>query len=915
MEVVLILMILVTALMSLATAAAEPALSPESWDPVNNQNDLHANWTFSSGPEFPGARGEVRFSNEASCGELVYDFSSGGNYVAATIDGPSREVSAIRVSLHNPHGNRLTFRYTDSAWTTFQKSVNAPPIGWQDYEIRISPDAAQWGGPGDGQLRPPIVQFGILVENSGQSPKGSLLFRDLALISGQAAGDLVKAAFPLTDFKSGWSVSGEAALQDGTLSYALSERQPIVRIHCDSLSMPGRPTALRLTLDSDGSGHEIVARCASHFQLFERVIGTLDAIGSMTFEAPLKGMTEWVHFGGEDDGIVRHPLRLIELALRKKGEASSGRIGFRSLLIETESEPSKSVDLIPKAALAGDGDLKLQITVRSMSANIEGTLGIVLVDSRGGAFWRTGIPVAFTGCGDHEVPAMDLNIGGRGFAEVRCALLTDSGLSFSSSTTVGRQPEPVPVEPSRPSPFGMGLYLYRYSPTPEGYADMDAAASAAARAGVVWSREEFGWSRIMPERGRYEWDYYDRMVETASRHGIRIYGLISYWSAWTQPYTSEGIADYCAYSKALVTRYKDHIKHWEVWNEPNIFFWPGPKPVYSKLLTEAYNAIKEADPEAQVLGCSTSGIDMPFIQDVIARGGLFDILTIHPYRGGLHDESFIRELHNTRDMVQKPVWITEMGWPTEIGGVSERRQASLVSRVYIDSAASGAVGNVSWYDFRNDGVDPFYNEYNFGVVRRDLSPKAGYLALAAAIRRLTPFSNQPATQLPDLPEGILGYRFASGTDRLAVVWSTSGTRIISLRTEGKVSAITDFVGGSVAPIKHRDSLLIALLPDEPVFLSGDGFEITEVSVPVQWSVTPGNPRAGDTVSVSIEALGAFPQFQITAPGCTSRGRTLTTRLPEHQGHNPFTLCVTLQTRHFSVTLPIEIPASPPVLIV
>jgi len=166
----------------------------------------------------------------------------------------------------------------------------------------------------------------------------------------------------------------------------------------------------------------------------------------------------------------------------------------------------------------------------------------------------------------------------------------------------------------------MGLYLYRYPPNEEGFALMGKAAALGRDAGVKWSREEFQWHRIEPEKGRFDWAYYDRLVDIANRNGISVYGLIAYWSHWTKPYTQEGVRDYAAYCRALVTHFKDRIKHWEVWNEPNIFFWSGPKELYADLLKAAYKAIKEADPEAHVLGCSTAGIDTGFVKMVLEIG-------------------------------------------------------------------------------------------------------------------------------------------------------------------------------------------------------------------------------------------------------------------------------------------------------
>ncbi len=120
-------------------------------------------------------------------------------------------------------------------------------------------------------------------------------------------------------------------------------------------------------------------------------------------------------------------------------------------------------------------------------------------------------------------------------------------------------------------------------------------------------------------------------------------------------------------------------------------------------------------------------------------GGPFDILTIHPYRGVLDDRAFIGDLKKVADLVKRPdgtlrqVWITEMGWATHTPHNSDgawtfqpntqRRQAQLLARSYIDAIASGVSPNISWYDFRNDGDDPLNFEHNMGIITRDFAPK------------------------------------------------------------------------------------------------------------------------------------------------------------------------------------------------
>ena len=126
--------------------------------------------------------------------------------------------------------------------------------------------------------------------------------------------------------------------------------------------------------------------------------------------------------------------------------------------------------------------------------------------------------------------------------------------------------------------------------------------------------------------------------------------------------------------------------------------------MYAELLKQAYATIKKVDPEAHVLGCSTAGIDYEFIKKTMELGAPFDILTIHPYRRQLDDKGFISELQKAADLAKKPdgalreVWITEMGWTTcvphnsmrsDFPATTQRRQAELIARAYLDAIASG----------------------------------------------------------------------------------------------------------------------------------------------------------------------------------------------------------------------------------
>jgi len=370
-------------------------------------------------------------------------------------------------------------------------------------------------------------------------------------------------------------------------------------------------------------------------------------------------------------------------------------------------------------------------------------------------------------------------------------------------------------------------------------------ASLAAEAGVKWSREEFQLSRIITAPGVYDFSFYDALVDVAHRHGISVYALLAYWSPFTEPYTEAGIDSFCAFTRATVRHFKDRINHWEIYNEPNIFFWDGPKELYPVLLERCYSIIKEEDPGAEVLGISTAGIDRGFIRMVLDAGAPFDALTVHPYRSRFIERNFIRELERASLLVnERPVWITEMGWSTQIGegGKTEREQAQLLSRAYLSAIAAGA-RNMGWYNFRDDGTDPFYNEVNFGVLRRDLTPKAAYRALATVCRVMAVADDAYPTPAQDATEEDI---YALSTGANTALWSpykavkatiaVSSPAPLALNLMGEPASISPVDTPPVIPVKgcrstgdaypdYANIYCVALPEGDPVFILGAGARI------------------------------------------------------------------------------------------
>ncbi len=168
-----------------------------------------------------------------------------------------------------------------------------------------------------------------------------------------------------------------------------------------------------------------------------------------------------------------------------------------------------------------------------------------------------------------------------------------------------------------PSPFGINAHV----PTDKEYKIM-------ADANIKWARIDFlNWGFVQPEEGDFKWELADKKIKEAKESQIQILGILSYtapWASTADPRITERrdvfmpkLDLYEKYCFETVKRYKDYVKVWEIWNEPNIsaFWLPSPNvKEYFKLLKVGYMGVKRADPQAIVIGGVTSGTDVGFFE-------------------------------------------------------------------------------------------------------------------------------------------------------------------------------------------------------------------------------------------------------------------------------------------------------------
>jgi len=256
-----------------------------------------------------------------------------------------------------------------------------------------------------------------------------------------------------------------------------------------------------------------------------------------------------------------------------------------------------------------------------------------------------------------------------------------------------------------------------------------------SKMGVRWLRTEFDWRKLEPVRGQMRFEWFDALVELCASMGIRLVPVVTYTPKWMAPRFNvppepEPFAELIG---ALVRRYGHYIKHWEIWNEANsYFFWIGDAAQYAALLESAAAAAKRADGESQILMCGLADPALPgtdFLFDVLNRtdGRSVDILNLHAYPGTWNIrtvEEWPSLLLGLRERlrevgVDKPLWVTETGLSSPEGGPREDPlQESYLIRAFASLLGSGVLERVFWYRLKDEaGKSPEGDR--FGLLSQD----------------------------------------------------------------------------------------------------------------------------------------------------------------------------------------------------
>jgi hypothetical protein len=343
----------------------------------------------------------------------------------------------------------------------------------------------------------------------------------------------------------------------------------------------------------------------------------------------------------------------------------------------------------------------------------------------------------------------------------------------------------------------------------------DRALDLAASAGFSFVRTDLVWARV-EKQGRYDFTPFDCLMRSLEARGLGALWILDYGHpehGAKQPRSKSDVSAFARFAAIAVSHFREHNARFEVWNEPNgKQFLPNPS-IYPALLRTALDSIRREDPAAIVGTGGTSGLDLPFLKQVLASGSANEAsaIAVHPYRPS-PPESAITDITGLQTLIRRtlsshpPVWNTEWGYSsygsfpeTFPGGghsnAARTRQAVFAVRELLTTWMLG-LPVVVWYDLRDDGPDPFNREHNFGLLNQDNSDKPAMRAVralttAAQGRRYT-------GTLSGLPAGLHAMRLDGSNDRVFVLWNDrSGTSAKIDFPRTRMLTLTDLHGTPV----------------------------------------------------------------------------------------------------------------------
>lgn len=272
-----------------------------------------------------------------------------------------------------------------------------------------------------------------------------------------------------------------------------------------------------------------------------------------------------------------------------------------------------------------------------------------------------------------------------------------------------------------------------------------AAANLCNLAGINWVRDRLNWQVMEPKPKQFAaHNIYDDTARIQTEAGLKILQVNHVHPTWDASHERgfpTDLRNVHRFYAEMARRWKGQVLAFEPWNEADISVFGGQTGnEMASLQKAAYLGLKEGNPD--IIACqNVFAMDQVDILKDFGENeasAYFDTYNLHHYIGfDRYPEAYAR---HRAVSAGKPMWVTECNLPVKYSGDEKlkepsdpdlRVQAERVTKVFATSLHEGPV-NVFFF------ILGHYSERDvqFGLVHEDLTPRPGYVALAAAGRLL-----------------------------------------------------------------------------------------------------------------------------------------------------------------------------------
>lgn len=279
----------------------------------------------------------------------------------------------------------------------------------------------------------------------------------------------------------------------------------------------------------------------------------------------------------------------------------------------------------------------------------------------------------------------------------------------------------------------------------------------AAQLGVKWARCQTGWARTERTPGQYDFGWLDEVVDGLRRIGIQPWFNLGYGNplytlgadetavGYAPVFDDHALEAWKRFTAAIAEHFRGRVRHYEIWNEPNITaFWKPGKPdarLYVRLVAHTAPILRQRVPNAILIGGALAGVPLGYLKECLAAGLAkhVDVLSYHPYRE-IPEKNYEADVQAMRRLLAQHgaslrLWQGECGCPSKKGGAgalaqgdwNETRQAKWLLRRILSDLRLGV--ELTSYFLIVDLVG-YRGSTNWkGLLRGlDYSPKPAYFA-------------------------------------------------------------------------------------------------------------------------------------------------------------------------------------------